>query len=217
MLYGLNSNSSIGDWFDSELYHIHGESYIIENMFIPENMKETIAEEEARLMIEEDYGDSEDFLSQMEELRPDMGNEWSNLEERKYDLETSLGGGDDDIIWEKIDEVDKEISELAEQAKEIIYEEEYQNVLNSMNDPLNFLSEHGYIEKLHRGWSIGRHDYTNKTPINEVSWVKVNIDKIKKELTDRSIEYRVDDLSRMDGIEHQVEYKGETYYIYKTE
>ena len=25
MVYGLNSNSSIGDWFDSELYHIHGE------------------------------------------------------------------------------------------------------------------------------------------------------------------------------------------------
>jgi hypothetical protein len=213
MVYGLTKQSPVSEWLNSELYHIHGESYIIEHMFIPEDIQSAIADEEATRMIDEEFyhDDAVELLRQVEYIRPDIGDAWQKLEEKKYELEDALSGNDnDDIIYNKIEEIEKEINILSDQSKEILHEKEYDDALERMKDPVDFLWEHGYIEKEGRGWGFEDRE-------NFPKWVRVDIDKIKKDLNARSIEYRVDDLARADGKEHQVEYKGETYYIYRTE
>ncbi len=221
MIYGLSNQSPVSDWLNSELYHIHGESYIIEHMFIPKEIQREIADETANRIMEEDYIDEEDILRQIEHYRPDIGNEWANLEEEKYELERQLvGDEDDDVIHSKITDVEKEIEKLGKQAKEIIHEEEYDITLESMSNPLDFLWEHGYINRVGNGWEMEdtrAFKSMDSERVKILDWVRVDIDAIKKDLNVRSDFYRLSDLARYDGEEHQVEHNGETYYIYKTE
>ena len=127
-----------------------------------------------------------------------------------------------DLLQDKIDEIDREIEELSETAKDDIALELSDNNRKWMEEsPLDWLYEFGYIDMNDNGkyeideWDGG--SIYDRKKRKYPSWLRVDSKKLRADVLEKLNYSRSEELARYDGEERTEDYNGETYYIYKTE
>ena len=216
--YGLTNYSSVEEVYDSEIRYGFGERFICEFLYVTEEWKKEISNEDARYRVSE-MGEGEDLISELWGDHPktlELKSKYESLELLKSDLEDKNNqtdnSGEIELHQEKIDTIELELEDLYADIREYLYDYEYDNSYDMLTNNLEeWLEGYGYmsngelITKRERGES--------KTFFPE--FLSVDIEKMREELESLILEDVANYFASYDGLEGEVEYNGVTYYIYR--
>jgi hypothetical protein len=220
-MYGLDNNSTVEDGYRSEARHHFGERFICEFLYIPEEWKKELAIEGARFSVNNmsddeliDPLDSNTYTKETKELSNryyDLVNQIDILNEK---IDNTTNDDEIEIYSEKIERLDGDIENIYDSAREIIEEEEYEEIYQRLTDDLEeWLSDYGYLDN---GELAYREVKGVDRPIFP-NWLYIDTNKMRDELKYILSGNIGADIALYDGEEHEVEYNGETYYIYQVD
>jgi len=218
-MYGLDKNSTVEDGYRSEARHQFGESYICEFLYVPEEWKKELAIEGARFSVNNmsddeliDPLDSNTYNKETKELSNryyDLVNQIDILNEK---IDNTTNDDEIEMHSEKIERLDGDIENIYDSAREIIEGEEYFEIYQRLTDDLEeWLSDYGYLDN---GELAYREVKGVDRPIFP-EWLYIDTNKMRDDLTYLLSDNIGGDIALYDGEEHEVEYNGETYYIYQ--
>jgi hypothetical protein len=220
-MYGIDNNSNVEDGYRTEARHHFGERFICEFLYIPEGWKKELAIEGARFSVNNmsddeliDPLDSNTYTKETKELSNryyDLVNQIDILNEK---IDNTTNDDEIEIYSEKIERLDGDIENIYDSAREIIEEEEYKEIYQRLTDDLEeWLSDYGYLDN---GELAYREVKGVDRPIFP-NWLYIDANKMRDELENIISGNIGADIALYDGEEHEVEYNGETYYIYQVD
>ena len=220
MLWQLNNNSPLEDVYKSDLVWMYGARFITEHLYIPEGWKKEIAQEDSRRMVN-DFGSGEDLIGELYDDEPEekeLKDKYYILDEKRISLGEKADETDNTEEMERysegIEKINDELEDLYVEIEEYLLEREYNNEYDRMtNDLQEWLEDYGYIDN--NGNLSVRDDKYGKEKEFYPEFLRVNIDALKKDLYEISREQPAAALGTYDGEEYEVNYNGETYYIYR--
>jgi len=222
MLWQLNNNSPLEDVYKSDLVWMYGARFITEHLYIPEGWKKEIAQEDSRSMVN-DFGSGEDLIGELYDDEPEekeLKDKYYILDEKRISLGEKADETDNTEEMERyaegIERINDELEDLYIEIEEYLLEREYNYSYDRMtNDLQEWLEEYGYIDR-NNAFSI-RQDRYGKEKVYYPKFLRVDIDTLKKELYEEIIQQPAIAFGTYDGVEYEVNYNGESYYIYRVE
>jgi hypothetical protein len=220
LLYNLDNNSSLEDVYKSELEWLYGTRFISEHFYIPEGWKKEIAQEDSRYRVNE-YGSGEDLVNELygdEPEEKELNDRYDILDEKRISLGEKANQTDNteeiEMYEEGIEKINNELEDLYVEIEEYLLEREYNYEYDRMtNDLQEWLEDYGYIDN--NGELSVRDDKYGKEKVFYPEFLKVDIDALKKDLYEIAREQPAAALGTYDGVEYEVNYNGETYYIFR--
>ena len=217
--YGLTNHSNVKEVYDSEIRYRFGERFICEFLYVPEEWKKEISNEDARYRVAE-MGEGEDLISELWGDHPktlELNSKYESLELLKSDLEDKINqtdnSGEIELYQEKIDVIESELEDLYSDIREYLYDYEYDNSYDMLTNNLDvWLEDYGYMSN---GELITREGKYGKEKTFFPKFLSVDIEKMREERRGELGENVGNYLSGYDGSEREVEYNGITYYIYR--
>jgi len=222
MLWQLNNNSPLEDVYKSDLEWMYGARFITEHLYIPEGWKKEIAQEDSRSMVN-DFGSGEDLIGELydDELEEkELKDKYYILDEKRISLGEKADETDNTEEMERyaegIERINDELEDLYIEIEEYLLEREYNYSYDRMtNDLQEWLEDYGYIDR--NGALSVREDRYGKAKEYYPKFLRVDIDTLKKELYEEIIQQPAIAFGTYDGVEYEVNYNGESYYIYRVE
>jgi len=222
MLWQLNNNSPLEDVYKSDLVWMYGARFITEHLYIPEGWKKEIAQEDSRRMVN-DFGSGEDLIGELYDDEPEekeLKDKYYILDEKRISLGEKADETDNTEEMERyaegIERINDELEDLYIEIEEYLLEREYNYSYDRMtNDLQEWLEDYGYIDR-NNAFSI-RQDRYGKEKVYYPKFLRVDIDTLKKELYEEIRQQPAITFGTYDGVEYEVNYNGESYYIYRVE
>lgn len=222
MLWQLNNNSPLEDVYKSDLVWMYGARFITEHLYIPEGWKKEIAQEDSRHMVN-DFGSGEDLIGELYDDEPEekeLKDKYYILDEKRISLGEKADETDNTEEMERyaegIERINDELEDLYVEIEEYLLEREYNYSYDRMtNDLQEWLEDYGYIDR--NGVLSIREDRYGKEKVYYPKFLRVDIDTLKKELYEEIIQQPAIAFETYDGVEYEVNYNGESYYIYRVE
>ena len=218
--YGLTKYSSVEEVYDSEIRYRFGERFICEFLYVPEEWKKEISNEDARYRVAE-MGEGEDLISELWGDHPktlELKSKYESLELLKSDLEDKNNqtdnSGEIELHQEKIDTIELELEDLYVDIREYLYDYEYDNSYDMLTNNLEeWLEGYGYMSN---GELITKRE-RGESKTFFPGFLSVDIEKMREELESLILEDVANYFASYDGVEREVEleYNGVTYYIYR--
>ena len=218
--YGLTKYSSVEEVYDSEIRYGFGERFICEFLYVPEEWKKEISNEDARYRVAE-MGEGEDLISELWGDHPktlELKSKYESLELLKSDLEDKINqtdnSGEIELHQEKIDTIELELEDLYVDIREYLYDYEYDNSYDMLTNNLEeWLEGYGYMSN---GELITKRE-RGESKTFFPGFLSVDIEKMREELESLILEDVANYFASYDGVEREVEleYNGVTYYIYR--
>ncbi len=214
MLWQLNNNSPLEDVYKSDLEWMYGARFITEHLYIPEGWKKEIAQEDSRRMVN-DFGSGEDLIGELYDDEPEekeLKDKYYILDEKRISLGEKADETDNTEEMERyaegIERINDELEDLYIEIEEYLLEREYNYSYDRMtNDLQEWLEDYGYVD---RNGELSIIEFYPK-------FLRVDIDTLKKELYEEIIQQPATAFGTYDGVEYEVNYNGESYYIYRVE
>ena len=218
--YGLTNHSNVKEVYDSEIRYRFGERFICEFLYVPEEWKKEISNEDARYRVAE-MGEGEDLISELWGDHPktlELKSKYESLELLKSDLEDKINqtdnSGEIELHQEKIDTIELELEDLYVDIREYLYDYEYDNSYDMLTNNLEeWLEGYGYMSN---GELITKRE-RGESKTFFPGFLSVDIEKMREELESLILEDVANYFASYDGVEREVEleYNGVTYYIYR--
>ena len=222
LIYNLDNNSPLEDVYKSDLVWMYGARFITEHLYIPEGWKKEIAQEDSRSMVN-DFGSGEDLIGELYDDGPEekeLKDKYYILDEKRISLGEKADETDNSEEMERysegIERINDELEDLYIEIEEYLLEREYNYSYDRMtNDLQEWLEDYGYIDR--NGALSVREDRYGKEKEYYPKFLRVDIDTLKKELYEEIIQQPAIAFGTYDGVEYEVNYNGESYYIYRVE
>lgn len=185
----------------------------------PKNGKKVIAIEGARFSVNDmtddeliDPLDSNTYNKETKELSNryhDLVNQIDILNEK---IDNTTNDDEIEMYSEKIERLDGDIENIYDSAREIIEEEEYKEIYQRLTDDLEeWLSDYGYLD----GDELAYREVKGVDRPIFPEWLYIDANKMRDDLASLLSDNIGRDIALYDGEEHEVEYNGETFYIYQ--
>ena len=222
LLYNLDNNSPLEDVYKSDLEWMYGARFITEHLYIPEGWKKEIAQEDSRHIVD-GYGSGEDLVNELYDDGPEekeLKDKYYILDEKRISLGEKANETDNteeiEMYEEGIEKINNKLEDLYVEIEEYLLEREYNYEYDRMtNDLQEWLEDYGYIDR--NGALSIRDDRYGKEKVFYPKFLRVDVDALKEELYEEIRQQPAIAFGAYDGVEYEVNYNGETYYIYRIE